>query len=153
MCLSTVAFMLLVHSNNEHRSWNIMGFFKQMKDMKEMVHAAPAMIDQAQVMAAQAKQMQAAQQAQTAAAFANPAAAPVLSADMLMPAAGVTVEQYVAVVKGVAAYNYDQAMLPTIAASHGIDRTSWDEAASVFNARVTSSPAFAQHFNMLYRAA
>lgn len=133
-----------------------MGFFKQMKDMKEMVHAAPGMIDQAQVLQAQATQMQTAMaqqaQAQTAAAFAAPGATPGMTPDLLAPVAGVTVEQYVAIVKGVAAYNYDQAMLPTIAAGHGIDRDSWDAAAATFNARVTSSPAFAQHFNTLYRA-
>ena len=133
-----------------------MGIFKQMKDMKDMVHAAPAMIDQAQVLQAQANQMQAAMaqqsQAQTAAAFAAPGAPAGLSPELLAPVAGVTVEQYVAVVKGVAAYNYDQAMLPTIAAGHGIDRASWETAAAAFNGRVTSSPAFAQHFNTLYRA-
>lgn len=133
-----------------------MGIFKQMKDMKDMVHAAPAMIDQAQVLQAQANQMQAAMaqqaQAQTAAAFASPAAVAGMTPDLLEPVAGVTVEQYVTVVKGVAAYNYDQAMLPTIAAGLGIDRASWDTAAAAFNARVMASPAFAQHFNMLYRA-
>jgi hypothetical protein len=133
-----------------------MGIFKSMKDMKQMVAAAPAMIDQAQVLQAQANQMQAAMaqqsQAQTAAAFANPGATPGLNADLIAPVAGVTVEQYVTVVKGVAAYNYDQNMLPTIAAGLGIDRESWDTAAATFNSRVTSSPAFAQHFNTLYRA-
>lgn len=134
-----------------------MGFFKQMKDMKDMVHAAPAMIDQAQVMQAQALQMKAMQeqqsQAATAAAFAKPTAAAGLTADLLEPVAGVTVQQYVTVVKGVAAYNYDQGMLPTVAAGHGIDSESWTVAAAAFNARVTASPAFAQHFNTLYRAA
>lgn len=131
-----------------------MGFLKSMKDMKQMVAAAPAMVDQAKVMQANAAQMQAAmaQQAQQA-QFAAPAPAAGLTPDLLAPIAGVTVEQYVAVVKGVAAYNYDQSMLPTIAASKGIDGESWATAAAGFNARVTSSPAFAQHFNLLYRTA
>jgi hypothetical protein len=133
-----------------------MGILKSMKDMKQMVAAAPAMIDQAQVLQAQAAQMQAAQaqaaQAQAAAAFASHPSTPGLTPDLLTPVAGVTVEQYVAVVKGIAAYNYDQAMLPSVAASHGIDRAAWDTAAAEFNVRVTSSPAFAQHFNALYRA-
>ncbi|MBI5089565.1 MAG: hypothetical protein HZB15_12105 [Actinobacteria bacterium] len=133
-----------------------MGILKSMKDMKQMVAAAPAMIDQAQVLQAQAAQMQAAQaqaaQQAQAAAFAAPGSSAGITPDLLAPVAGVTVEQYVAVVKGIAAYNYDQAMLPTVAAGHGIDRASWDTAAAAFNARVTSSPAFAQHFNALYRA-
>ena len=37
-----------------------MGLFKQMKDMKNVVAAAPGMIDQAQQMQANAQQMQAA---------------------------------------------------------------------------------------------
>jgi hypothetical protein len=73
--------------------------------------------------------------------------------DIWAPIAGVTVEQYVQVVKGIAAYNYDQNMLPAVAAQQGIDGTSWAQAAAGFNARVTSSPAFAQRFNALYRQA
>lgn len=95
-----------------------MGILKSMKDMKNMVAATPAMIDQAQVLQPQANQMQTAMaqqaQAQTVAAFANPSATPGLSADLIAPVAGVT-------------------------------------AATTFNGRVTSSPAFAQHFNTLYR--
>lgn len=136
-----------------------MGIFKSIKDMKEMAASAPAMISEAQQMQVNAAQMQAAMQQQAqaqAAAFATPgAAAGVPSAvpsDLLAPVAGVTVEQYVAVVKAVAAYNYDQAMLPSLAAGHGIGAAAWAEASAVFNGRVTSSPAFAQHFNTLYRA-
>ncbi|MFN8020537.1 MAG: hypothetical protein U0Q03_03315 [Acidimicrobiales bacterium] len=76
-----------------------------------------------------------------------------LSPELLAPIAGVTVEQYVAVSKGVAAYNYDQAKLPLVAAELGIDGTAWETAAAGFNARVSTSPAFARHFNALYRAA
>ena len=137
-----------------------MGFFKGIKDMKEMVAAAPGMVEQAQVMSAQAQQLQYAQQQQAfaqqqqvMAAAQAAGAAPVASGDILAPIAGVTVEQYVAIAKGIAAYNYDQNMLPTLAAQRGIDRASWDQAAAGFNARVVSSPAFAQHFNTLYRQA
>jgi hypothetical protein len=125
-----------------------MGLFKSIKDMKDLAAAAPGIVDQAQMMQANAAQMQ--QAMAQAAAYNTPQTA---SPELLAPIAGVTVEQYVAVVKGIAAYNYDQSMLPTVAASHGIDRASWETAAAGFNARVTSSPAFAQHFNALYRAA
>lgn len=51
-----------------------MGMFKQLKDLKQTVEAAPAMIEQAQALGAQAQQMAAAQQAaaqaQAAAALA-----------------------------------------------------------------------------------
>jgi hypothetical protein len=140
-----------------------MGIFKGLKDMRDMVNAAPTMVDQAQQMQANAQQMQYAQQQQAYAmqapyspqqAYAQPQAAPAAAGgDVFAPIAGVTVEQYVAVVKGIAAYNYDQNMLPMVAASHGIDAARWAEAAAGFNARVTASPAFAQHFNALYRQA
>lgn len=130
-----------------------MGLFKGMKDMKQMVNAAPGMVAQAQQMGAQAQQMAVAQQQAAYAAAQAQGVAPVPGEDVYAPIAGVTVEQYVKVVKGIAAYNYDQSMLPTLAAQHGIDAASWERAAAGFNARVTSSPAFAQHFNTLYRQA
>ena len=136
-----------------------MGIFKGLKDMKDMVHAAPGMIDQAQAMQANAQQMQYAQQQQAyaqqqqAMATAGSPAAGAQGAhdDIFGPIAGVTMQQYVAVAKGIAAYNYDQNMLPSVAASMGIDAASWAEASTGFNARVTSSPAFAQQFNTMYR--
>lgn len=130
-----------------------MGLFKGMKDMKQMVSAAPEMVASAQQMGMQAQQMAVAQQQAAMAAAQAQGVAPVAGEDVFAPIAGVTVEQYVKVVKGIAAYNYDQNMLPTIAAQHGIERGAWDQAAAGFNARVTSSPAFAQHFNLLYRQA
>ena len=66
-----------------------------------------------------------------------------VSTELLAPIAGVTVEQYVLVSKGVAAHNYDQAKLPLVAAELGIDAAAWATAAAGFNARVSSSPAFA----------
>ena len=132
-----------------------MGMFKAMKDMKQMVAVAPSMIQEAQYLQANAMQVQAqhasAQQsvmAQQAAAATHPEAS---ASDMLAPIAGVSVEQYVHVVKGIAAYNYDQAMCPTIAAGLGISAGNWATAAEGFNARICASPAFAQHFNRLYR--
>lgn len=132
-----------------------MGLFKQMKDMKTVVAAAPAMMQEAQYLQANAMQVQAQQasvhqsvMAQQAAAATHPEAH---AADMLAPIAGVTVEQYVHVVKGIAAYNYDQAMCPTIAAGIGISGENWATAAEGFNARICANPSFAQHFNRLYR--
>ncbi len=135
-----------------------MGIFKGLKDMKDMVHAAPGMIDQAQAMQANAQQMQYAQQQQAyaqqqqaMATPSSPTAAAGAEGDIFGPIAGVTMQQYVAVAKGIAAYNYDQNMLPSVAASMGIDAASWAQASTGFNARVTSSPAFAQQFNTMYR--
>ena len=55
------------------------------------------------------------------------------------------------VCKGIAAYNYDQAKLPEIAASRGIPAFSWDEATKGWNGRIKANAAVAQRFNQLYR--
>lgn len=141
-----------------------MGMMKRMKDMRDMVNAAPDMIQQAQQMGAQAQQMaaahQAAAQAQMAAAqaqtaqgggFAQPGTAP--TGPDFEPIAGVSLEQFAAISKGVAAYNYDQSKLVEIAASKGVDAASWESAYQGWNDRIKANPAVAQRFNVLYRAA
>jgi hypothetical protein len=135
-----------------------MGMMKRMKDMRDMVNAAPDMIKQAQDMGAQAQQMAAAQQAaaqaQYAAAqgqFAQPGAAP--TGPDFEPIAGVSLEQFAAISKGIAAYNYDQSKLVEVAASKGVDAASWASASEGWNARIKANPAVGQRFNTLYRAA
>lgn len=142
-----------------------MGMMKRMKDMREMVNAAPGMMEQAQQMQQQAQQMgaqaqqyaaaqQAAAQAQMAAAqgqFAQPGAAP--TGPDFEPIAGVSLEQFAAISKGVAAYNYDQSKLVEVAASKGVDDASWGQASQGWNDRIKANPAVAQRFNLLYRAA
>jgi hypothetical protein len=128
---------------------------KRMKDMKDMVNAAPGMVAQAQQLGAQAQQMAAAQQAATQARTAPgagmqagtaPAGADFESID------GVSLEQFAAVSKAVAAYNYDQSKLVQIAASRGIPAYAWEAAFQGWNDRIKRSPAVAQRFNQLYRA-
>jgi len=138
---------------------------KRMKDMRDMVNAAPGIMQQAQEMQQQAQQMgaqaqqyaaaqQAAAQAQYAAAqgqFAQPGAAP--TGPDFEPIAGVSLEQFAAISKGVAAYNYDQSKLVEVAASKGVDAGSWEHASQGWNDRIKANPAVAQRFNVLYRAA
>ena len=142
-----------------------MGMMKRMKDMRDVVNAAPGIMQQAQEMQAQAQQMgaqaqqyaaaqQAAAQAQVAAAqgqFAQPGAAP--TGPDFEPIAGVSLEQFAAISKGVAAYNYDQSKLIDVAASKGVDASSWGQASQGWNDRIKANPAVAQRFNLLYRAA
>jgi hypothetical protein len=132
-----------------------MGMFKRMKDMRDMVEAAPGMVAQAQQLSAQAQQMAAAQQAayqaQTAQAVGTqPGTAEGADFD---PVAGVSIEQFVAVSKGVAAFGYDPAKLPEIAASRGIAAADWQAAHQGWNERIKRNRAVAQRFNQLYRAA
>jgi hypothetical protein len=131
-----------------------MGLFKQMKDMRDMVNAAPGMVQQAQQLGAQAREMavarQAAMQAQAAqAGGARPGDASA-GADF-EPIAGVSLEQFVAVSKGVAAFDYDQSMLVRVAESKGIPAGTWQTAHRGWHDRIKANRAVAQRFNQIYR--
>jgi|HubBroStandDraft_1064217.scaffolds.fasta_scaffold16108_4 hypothetical protein len=138
-----------------------MGMMKRMKDMRDMVNAAPDMVAQAQQMGAQAQQMAAAQQAAAqaqmaqaqaaAGGFAQPGAAP--TGPDFEPISGVSLERFAAISKGVAAYNYDQTKLVEVAAQHGVADQAWEDASHGWNDRIKANPAVAQRFNLLYRAA
>jgi len=128
-----------------------MGLFKQMKEMKNLVAAAPGMIDQAQQMANSAQQMQAAQYQQAAAHQAAAAGTLGPQAGGLDPIANVSLQQYAVIVKAIAPLNYDQSALPGIAASHGIDGASWQQAHDGWNARIQGDPAVARAFSDIYR--
>lgn len=135
-----------------------MGMFKQLKDAKKMVEAAPGLVDQSMQMAAQAQQMAAAQQQaaqQQAAQLAGqaPATAGPATGPDFEPVAGVSLEQFAAVSKGLAAYNYDQSKAVEVAMSKGISPESWQQAVDGWNARITANPAVAQQFNLHYRTA
>jgi hypothetical protein len=128
--------------------------FKQLRDAKDMINAAPGMVAQAQQMAVQAQQMAAAQQAaaqaQMAQAGGGPAGAEPAGPDF-EPIAGVTLAQFAAVSKGVAAFSYDQSRLVEVAASHGIPAHAWAAGSQGWNDRIKTSPAVARRFNQLYR--
>ena len=128
-----------------------MGMLKRMKDMRDMVNAAPGMVAQAQQLGAQAQQMAAAQQAamQAQAGAVAPGTAPA-GADF-EPIAGVSLDQFVAVSKGVAAFGYDQSKLVEVAASHGISASDWATAHTGWNERIHRNRAVAQRFNQIYR--
>jgi hypothetical protein len=69
------------------------------------------------------------------------------------PIAGVSLEQFAAVSKGIAAYNHDGTKLPEVAAAHGIPAFSWEDASNGWNSRIQANPAVASRFNQLYREA
>jgi hypothetical protein len=150
-----------------------MGIFKQIRDMKDMANAAPGLVEQAQQMGAQAQQMAAAQRAaaqaqmaqyggaqpgafgQQAGAFGQPAAPAAPTAPTgpdFEPIENVSLGQFAAVTKAVAAYNYDGSRLPEIAASKGIPAYAWETACNGWNERIKANPAVAQRYNQLYRA-
>ncbi len=134
-----------------------MGLLKTMKDMTRPVGNELRGIAQAEMIRANVARYQSTHGLgqHAVACIAPPSSAQTAAAagaQLLAPIAGVTVDQYVHVCKGVAAYNYDQSMLPIVAARLGIAADAWAMAAAGFNARVSNSPAFARHFNALYRS-
>jgi hypothetical protein len=128
-----------------------MGMFKRMKDMKDMVEASPDMVRQARQMGAQAQEYATAQQAAMGAQTAQPAppAATAGTADF-DPIAGVPIELYAEISKGLAAYNYDITKGPEVAASKGVSAESWNAAMTGWNDRIKANRAVAQRFNALY---
>lgn len=126
-----------------------MGMLKDMKNMKDMVAGAPDMIAEAQKMAENAQQ-QAQQQAAAAAQQQQAAAAAPATGPDFEPIAGVSLEQYAEVAKGLAEYNYDQAMAPQVAAMKGIAADAWETASTAWNDRIKANPGVAQRFNALY---
>jgi hypothetical protein len=127
-----------------------MGFFKQMKDMKKAVEAAPGLVSQAQQLGANAQQMQAAQAAaaqQQQAAFAGSGAP---TGPEFEPIAGISIERYVEISRACAAAGAtDLTQAAAVAAAHGIPGPDWQAAVDGWNARL-SNPAVAQRFNQLY---
>ena len=133
-----------------------MGLFKDIKDMKNMVNAAPGMVDQATQMQAQAQQMAAAQQAalnNQMAANAGPATdTGTPTPAELEPIAGVSIEAYARVSKGLAAVGYDQSKAVEIAAQQGIDADSWQQAVDGWNTRMQQNAAVGREFHRHYTA-
>jgi len=134
-----------------------MGLFKGMKDMKDLVAAAPGLIDQSQEMAANAQvmqqQMMAQQQAAMQQAMGQQGAAVAPQPGGLDPIAGVDLKTYAKVVKGISTLNYDQSLLPGIAASNGVDGASWTQAHDGWNARIKADPGVASAFSAAYQVA
>ena len=127
-----------------------MGLFKQMKDMKKTVEAAPGMIAQAQQMGAQAQELQAAQQAAMQQQHAAAAAAvPPADGAMFEPVAGVSLELYVEISRECAGRPGDLGHAAMVAAGRGVSPENWQAAMDGWNARM-HTPAVAQRFNALY---
>jgi len=66
------------------------------------------------------------------------------------PIAGVSLELYTAIAKGIAAVGYDLARGPEVAATHGVCDDSWKAATAGWNSRIKGSPEVAGRFNALY---
>jgi hypothetical protein len=138
-----------------------MGLLKGFKDMKDMVEAAPGMIQSAnelganaQAQAAAAQQMQA--QMGGGQAYVNNLNAGIYgepSAAQLEAIAGVSLETYTAIIKELGARGNDQSLLPEIAQSKGVSIADWDTAKEGWGARIKDDRAVGSKFNTLYTTA
>ena len=130
------------------------GLFKDFKDMKDMVSAAPGMIDSAQELAANAQaQFGAPGGAQAYVNNLNAGINGEPSAEALKPINGVTLEAYTAIIKELGARGNDQSLLPEIAQSHGVKPADWEKAKEGWGARIKDDRALGSKFNTLYTSA
>ncbi|HEX6953712.1 MAG TPA: hypothetical protein VF156_02430 [Agromyces sp.] len=122
-----------------------MNMFKQFGDMAKMVQAAPALIDQAEALAAQSAAYRQQMDVQAVHALtAEPAPG------ALEPIAGVDLDRYARIVKGIAAYGYDETKLPVVAGMFGIDPESWATAQAGWGARIQADRGVGRRFNEIY---
>lgn len=131
-----------------------MGLFKQVKEMKNIVAAAPSMIQQGQALAANAQAMQAAQMSQMQQAIAyNQQVGLPIAAEHLTPINGVDLPSYAWIAKQVANNGYNQSLAVGFAAQRGVSAADWEAAAAGWTARMTSVPAIGPEFRRYYDVA
>jgi hypothetical protein len=132
------------------------GFFKDIKDVKEAVAGAPGVITHAQQVAAQGEQLMAATAAaqHVAAEEARQKAEQEIAAEGasadLTPIAGVSLELYAQISKGLAAVGYEASRAVEVARGKGVSAESWQQAMDGWNARIGANAAVAKQFNQLY---
>ena len=134
------------------------GFVKDMKaasqaakDGAEMLQAKDQILEQAaELRAAQAAA--AGQQAmpQAAGMAAMQPAPGAIAEGELEPIAGVSLQKYVEISKGLSEVGYDQSKSHEVAASRGVSAEDWDAAVAGWNERIKGNRAVGQRFNQLY---
>ncbi|WP_394553014.1 hypothetical protein ACDF64_01490 [Agromyces sp. MMS24-JH15] len=124
-----------------------MNLFKQFGDMAQMVQAAPGLIDSAGRLADQSAAYRA-QMDQQAVQALNAQPQP----GNLEPIAGVDLERYARIVKGVAAFGYDESRLTEVARGFGVDAESWAAAQAGWGGRIQVDRGVGRRFNEIYQA-
>ena len=69
------------------------------------------------------------------------------------PIAGVGLEQFAAVSRGIAAFGHDESKLVHVTAAAGIPVRQWEVAARGWSARIQGNHAVARRFNQFYQEA
>lgn len=132
--------------------------FKQLRETKAMLAAAPAMIEQGQALATNAQALAALQAQQVAAAQAAHTQAVVAEAQAadpgdFEPVAGVSLELYAEISRSFAEVGYDMSQAHALAARKGVSAAAWDAASEEWAACIRRNRAVGQRFNALYTAA
>jgi hypothetical protein len=122
-----------------------MGRFRELKETKQMVAAAPGLVQQAQEWQAAHQQWAGGMGTGTS----MPSSVGLTEAD-LTPIAGVTLDVYAAVSRELAEVSYDLTQAPALAAGRGIPAGDWQAAVVGWNQRMLATPALAQQFALLY---
>jgi hypothetical protein len=125
-----------------------MGFLKQMKDMKNTLHEAPGMIDQARQLGAQAQHMQAA-----AAAMPGVGAPQIVTPEELEPIAGISLERYAQLAKAVGARKLQGVELDSFLVGNGHNPADWQAAYDGWNARMKANMGLSTKYGALYQQA
>jgi hypothetical protein len=133
------------------------GFVKDVKQGSQAAKMGAEMLAEKDQLLEQAAALRSANQAgaANAASMSMPGAevmppvGPIDESD-LEPIAGVSLEQYVDISKGLAAYGYDQSKAVAVAASKGVSAASWEAALAGWNDRIKANRAVGQRFNQLY---
>lgn len=125
-----------------------MGLFKQMKDMKNVVAAAPDMVAEAQQLQANAQQMQAAQMG-----VQHDMVPGQVDAATLEPIAGISLDEYARLSKIIGTRGLDEAGIANLMTSEGRSLDDWKAAYDGWNARFKGNTALAVQFGNLYQQA
>ncbi|MEX0826261.1 MAG: hypothetical protein WD184_05885 [Acidimicrobiia bacterium] len=131
-----------------------MGFFKEIKEVKETIAGVPEMIEQAQQLSAQAQEMQVAQAAMAQAAVAQAAtagSAGSIDPAMLEPIGGISMERYAQIAKTVGEKTLDQAGTEALVRKHGHTPEDWQAAYDGWNSRFQGNMALAVQFGTLFQ--
>ena len=125
-----------------------MGFLKQMKDMKNVLHEAPGALAQAQQLGAQAKEMQAA-----AAAMPGVGTPHIITPAELEPIAGISLERYAQLAKAVGTRKLQGVELDGFLVGNGHNAADWQAAYDGWNARMKANMGLSTQFGSLYQSA
>lgn len=132
-----------------------MGLFKQMKDMKTVVAAAPGLIDQAQQLQANAAAAQGTQgSAYLGAGVPGGAMAPgTVDAATLEPIHGISLEEYARIAKTIGEQRLDQAGTEALVQRIGHSVADWQAAYDGWNDRFKGNTALSVQFGLVYQSA